>query len=340
MMHRTTAQGSVDGKYIDDDIVHGIVGTMLIAKDRNTTQEELANAVEGAGITLDPEKDDQLLEGLRKGHGSTFNADSVDGLHAVDLERAMKIGAVMMFDANSVPVVFTAGQFVVGLRYKIVSLGTTNFTLIGAAQNVIGTVFTATGVGAGTGTASSEEGISGAWVDDVTMPGWFACVAANTVWGCKDMTGRFVMGKVVAGVGGTGGTNSYQISSAQLPTHTHTIDHDHGAANTGGRGSYHQHSDSGHTHDIRCAANGGTYLVWNTSIWAAGTGDGPRDSVSTVNKYTAYTSYANIGNDNTDHVHAFDMPAFSGSSGNGGFANSSVDNRPAYYEMIFIRKCK
>ncbi len=46
-----------------------------------------------------------------------------------------------------------AGSFVVGKLYQIVSVGTTNFTLIGASANVVGNVFTATGVGTGTGTA-------------------------------------------------------------------------------------------------------------------------------------------------------------------------------------------
>jgi len=48
----------------------------------------------------------------------------------------------------------TAGAFVVGQQYKILVPGTTDFTLIGAANNTVGTVFTATGVGTGTGTAS------------------------------------------------------------------------------------------------------------------------------------------------------------------------------------------
>ena len=47
----------------------------------------------------------------------------------------------------------TAGAFVVGTEYKILTAGDTDFTLIGAADSVAGTVFTATGVGAGTGTA-------------------------------------------------------------------------------------------------------------------------------------------------------------------------------------------
>jgi hypothetical protein len=49
----------------------------------------------------------------------------------------------------------TAGSFVVGKTYTIDSVGTTDFTLIGASSNTIGTVFVATGVGTGTGTAFS-----------------------------------------------------------------------------------------------------------------------------------------------------------------------------------------
>ena len=48
----------------------------------------------------------------------------------------------------------TAGLFVVGKQYKILTSGDTDFTLIGAADSNVGTTFTATGVGAGTGTAN------------------------------------------------------------------------------------------------------------------------------------------------------------------------------------------
>ena len=47
-----------------------------------------------------------------------------------------------------------AGSFVIGEEYKIVSVGSTDFTLIGASANTVGTTFTATGVGSGSGTAS------------------------------------------------------------------------------------------------------------------------------------------------------------------------------------------
>ena len=51
----------------------------------------------------------------------------------------------------------TAGTFVGATEYIIVTTGTTDFTLIGAADSVVGTVFTATGVGTGTGTASPKS---------------------------------------------------------------------------------------------------------------------------------------------------------------------------------------
>lgn len=54
----------------------------------------------------------------------------------------------------------TAGSFVVTEGYKILTVGTTDFTLIGAADNNIGTQFIATGVGAGTGTATDVLAIS------------------------------------------------------------------------------------------------------------------------------------------------------------------------------------
>jgi hypothetical protein len=47
----------------------------------------------------------------------------------------------------------TAGSFTVGKQYTIRSVGTTNYMLIGAVANTVGVLFTATGVGSGTGVA-------------------------------------------------------------------------------------------------------------------------------------------------------------------------------------------
>lgn len=51
----------------------------------------------------------------------------------------------------------TAGSFVTGTQYQIQTVGTTDFTLIGAASNNVGVVFTATGAGSGTGTVKAAH---------------------------------------------------------------------------------------------------------------------------------------------------------------------------------------
>ncbi len=53
---------------------------------------------------------------------------------------------------------YTAGTFVVGYTYTILTQGNTNFMLIGAPNNNVGTTFRATGPGLGTGTAGDQTG--------------------------------------------------------------------------------------------------------------------------------------------------------------------------------------
>jgi hypothetical protein len=78
---------------------------------------------------------------LQLGNGiATYNFDKVSGL-------------VQISSLTTV----TAGSFVVSTSYTILVPGTTNFTLIGAADNNIGTTFIATGVGTGNGTATTAN---------------------------------------------------------------------------------------------------------------------------------------------------------------------------------------
>ncbi len=63
-----------------------------------------------------------------------------------------------------------AGAFVVGTTYEIMAIGTTDFTLIGAAANTVGLTFEATGVGAGTGTAAElPDPVNDDTVDSVVI---------------------------------------------------------------------------------------------------------------------------------------------------------------------------
>lgn len=78
---------------------------------------------------------------LQFGNGvATYNYDSGVGIVAISALKTV-----------------TAGSFTVGVVYTILTVGSTDFTLIGASANTIGIVFTATGVGAGTGTATTAS---------------------------------------------------------------------------------------------------------------------------------------------------------------------------------------
>tara|TARA_Y100000114_G_scaffold92299_1_gene85768 strand:- start:868 stop:2970 length:2103 start_codon:yes stop_codon:yes gene_type:complete len=81
--------------------------------------------------------------------------------HAIDM-TAGSTGPITVELRNSFSEAVTAGSFVVGQKYTItgpvdgsgVYNGTTDFTLIGAANSDVGTIFTATGAGTGTGIAA------------------------------------------------------------------------------------------------------------------------------------------------------------------------------------------
>lgn len=64
------------------------------------------------------------------------------------------------YTSFQVPLLTLAGNFIVGTEYKIISVGTTDFTLIGASSNVVGVIFTATSGGTGDGTAALVQVIT------------------------------------------------------------------------------------------------------------------------------------------------------------------------------------
>lgn len=82
-------------------------------------------------------------------------ATSVGGIPSALINRTVEITVTTAnaFTFRTNGPVITAGNFSIGLTYQIVSVGTTNFTLIGASANTIGVIFVATGAGIGTGTA-------------------------------------------------------------------------------------------------------------------------------------------------------------------------------------------
>jgi hypothetical protein len=91
--------------------------------------------------------------------GTGVGYDSATGV--ISIGQSVATSADVVFDDISNTGItanlgsdFTAGSFVVGKQYRIKSIGTTDFTLIGASANTVGIIFTATGVGTGDGTTS------------------------------------------------------------------------------------------------------------------------------------------------------------------------------------------
>ena len=191
-----------------------------------------------------------------------------------------------------------------------------------------------------------------AWQDNVTLPGWYACVpenedggSAGLSYGIPSMVDRFVMGRSVAGSGATGGANSYRLTAAQLPAHTHTINHDHPSFHSGNQRQSHWHTldnsstaTGAHRHTVGAttagAGSSGTMRISGhrttgaDAFWISTSAGGNHS-----HRTTGWTGWESAG-----HNHDIDIPAFIGNSGSTGLG-AAVDNRPAFYSMIFIRKC-
>ena len=80
-------------------------------------------------------------------------ANAVFALYPITESRSFTLLNSAEPEPESVELV-NAGEFSVGQTYTINTLGSTNFTLIGASSNTVGVVFVATGNGSGTGVAS------------------------------------------------------------------------------------------------------------------------------------------------------------------------------------------
>jgi len=64
-MHRTTAPHNLSGMHTDGDALADVPRTIVNADTMNTHQEEIANAVLAAGLTLNPADQTQLLQAIK-----------------------------------------------------------------------------------------------------------------------------------------------------------------------------------------------------------------------------------------------------------------------------------
>lgn len=144
---------------------------------------------------------------------------------------------------------------------------------------------------------------SGTWTDNVTKLGWYACIAANVVHGCPDLVDKFVFGGSASGA--EGGSNT-------MTDHIHS---------TGVQNANHTHTGGAHTHNIRSYGTGSVQVRIQHNM-------APADYVT--HSGAALSSAIGALTDQTaDHGHVVGT----------GVVPGSTNSRPAYYTLIFIRKC-
>jgi hypothetical protein len=141
-------------------------------------------------------------------------------------------------------------------------------------------------------------------------------------------------------LGTAGGGESKTINSANLPTHTHAIDHDHPATSSGTESADHSHSggtgtvSSDHTHNgvgSNDTAGGSTRI---RPVFGGGLLHGGYLFGISANHTHAFGT----GGRSAAHSHSTDLGNFTGSSGNGGFANNPLDVVNPFLAFNFIIK--
>lgn len=201
-----------------------------------------------------------------------------------------------------------------------------------------------------------------------------ALVGANT----PNLKGKVVVGVNAAEtewdvLAETGGAKTVTIASGNLPTHTHTVDHDHANA-TSTAGSSHDHGLTNHNHGGGTGVHGHTVNSHNhgggtgvhghtvQGAWVDGSGtdvggtnrrrhavgvnsnNPTTDSVGVGNTFespgTDSVGQGNTGQGGADasHTHDLNLPNFTGSSGDGGFAGTAITNLQPYIALSYIIK--
>ena len=176
-------------------------GTCSVAPSTNTTR---ALCTAASGTWTDSDKDDDIV--LKRVDSRAFSNNKIKNAYTRELgnflltdlygkQSASGEYTLKYYKADD-PVgtysstATTAGDFVVGKYYTILTLGDTNFVGDGAASNTVGVIFKATNAGSGTGTANVEviPWILGTEFESIL---YAACAVGSTFLGDVEMEQKF-----------------------------------------------------------------------------------------------------------------------------------------------------
>lgn len=169
-----------------------------------------------------------------------------------------------------------------------------------------------------------------------------ALVGANT----PNLKGKVIVGvdaaqTEFAALATAGGAKTQTLASANLPVHTHGLNgHNHGGATTSAGGSSHDHGLTNHNH------GGGTGVHAHTVSAGLGggnvtLGNGAPTGLYNILEQTKTTDSVGVANStqgsaDTGHTHSTTVNGDSGSTTNGGFANTAVTTLPPYVSVNYI----
>ena len=170
----------------------------------------------------------------------------------------------------------------------------------------------------------------GTVVSRATYPNLFTAIGilygagdGSTTFGLPDTRGKVPVGKHSSGtfttLGAVGGTETHQLTAAQMPSHIHGNSHTHTySGNTGGRSAAHTHGMSQNIIPTRQGTQAGNVV---SVIGAAG----------------SYTDGVSMNTESADHTHAFsgttsDASANTGSAG----SDNSHNNLQPYIVLNHI----
>ena len=165
------------------------------------------NTIASSGNHLGYRDNDTLIN-IQSGDGRPRFCLSKSGRIVLDGEPSIKDtgagqGTLMIGqDQRVFSTQVNAGNFVTGCTYKILSIGDTDFTTIGAAANTVGCQFVATGVGTGTGYADFGDYVQNVMFDCSQIQARLG-IAASTF-------SMQLAGKPGVGIGTAGSTHQDQ----------------------------------------------------------------------------------------------------------------------------------